>query len=360
MMKTIYTYLLLVSSIVWLASCFPQKIGVYSNVYTDQDLIVPLGGKTRHELTVLYTGCGGLVINAGGHSVLVDPFYSNRCLKMAYSKLRTDRRQADLVCRRIDQACGGTEAIRSVLIAHSHYDHLLDLPYLLNTRLKSHPPHIIGSASTRNALASLGLPPYRFTAPEFPGSGIAETIPLDTGMRVTVIASEHSPHFRLLGTSVSAMDGCIGPKGVKGFDTSNYKAWCWKWEGGPSYSFLLEIDSRDRPEPLRVFIQSTPCNPPAGIPQLADPSDSVDIAFIGVASTNFVCDYPKQLLQAIRPKYVVLIHWEDFFRKYGKEPKFVRATKPDLFFCRYREVMGADYQRVTSMPKQLVRYKFLY
>jgi hypothetical protein len=178
-------------------------------------------------------------------------------------------------------------------------------------------------------------------------------------MRVTVFRAAHSPHVELFGRSISTMTGSIGPEGVKGFDTCSYKARFWKWAGGPTYSFLLEIDQPDRPKPLRIFIQSTGCDS-LGIPDLGRAEDFMDIAFIGVASTNHLNDYPKQLLRAIRPRYVVLIHWEDFFRKYSKEPMFVRATDPGPFFARYREVMGADYPRLTSMPRQLVRYRFLY
>ena len=67
-----------------------------------------------------------------------------------------------------------------------------------------------------------------------------------------------------------------------------------------------------------------------------------------------------QLLDTLRPRYVVLIHWEDFFRAYQKDPKPVRGTRFKIFFKRYQSVMGPDYALRTSMPRQGTLYRFLY
>jgi hypothetical protein len=56
------------------------------------------------------------------------------------------------------------------------------------------------------------------------------------------------------------------------------------------------------------------------------------MAFLGVVSYQFSSDYPCSLLQALKPKEVVWIHWEDFFRKYTKEPKTIRGTDVVKFF----------------------------
>jgi len=59
---------------------------------------------------------------------------------------------------------------------------------------------------------------------------------------------------------------------------------------------------------------------------------SVDLAFLTLASFHFSPDYPCTLLRAINPTEIVWIHWEDFFRKYSKDPKTLRGTDIVKFF----------------------------
>jgi len=123
---------------------------------------------------------------------------------------------------------------------------------------------------------------------------------------------------------------------------------------------LIELNREGRQRPFRIFIQSSSCAPTAGIPDFLAKDEPVDLAFIGVASANNVRDYPMGLLRAIRPRYVVFIHWEDFFRSYDKKPGIVRATNFKKFLSRYEEVMGKDYPSFTTMPRQGTMYRFLY
>lgn len=359
-MRSIHVRVFLILSLFLLQACFPHKIRAGRELYTEKATTVSLSAQPRHQLNVLYTGCGGLVINSDSFSVLVDPFYSNKGLPMFWKRLATDKRQADKVGRIIDSECGGTRQISTVLVAHAHYDHVLDLPYMLATCLKDSRPRIFGNASTRDALANIELPPYRFTVPEVSPVKPFATFPLNEEMTLTVIHSGHAPHARISGQDFRMMGGDTGPKGVRGFNTRAYKAWFWKWREGRNYAFMLNLHKKGMRRPLRVFIQSSSCDPPDGIPGFLQPGDSVDIAFLGVASANYLKDYPTTLLRTIRPRYVVLIHWEDFFRAYHKRPKVVRATKMHVFLDRYKKAMGPRYASVTSMPRQLVNYKFLY
>jgi hypothetical protein len=80
---------------------------------------------------------------------------------------------------------------------------------------------------------------------------------------------------------------------------------------------------------FRFFIQTSGSHFPLGKP----PEDllkdrAVDVAFLCAASANFVKPYPVDILNTLKPKRTVFIHWEDFFR----EPldfdgaRFVRLT----------------------------------
>ena len=343
-----------------LLGCFPRSIRAYCSLYRECDTSIALSPHPQKELKVLYTGCGGLLIHSGVQSVLIDPFYSYKGLSMVWKKLATDKVQADKIFGRIDAQCGGTSAIGTVLIAHSHYDHLMDLPYVLNTHLKDGQVQIIGSASTRNALAAMQLSPYTFRQPRFPKERCYDEIRLSPQMTVKVIPSGHAAHVKFLGIPIQGMRGSIGAGGIKGFDAPGYKAPFYKWKEGEDYSFLLELEGEGGERPFRIFIQSSSCTPPAGIPDFLGQDEPVDLAFIGVASASNVPDYPVTLLRAIRPRYVVFIHWEDFFRSYDLQPEIVRATNFKKFLRRYEQAMGPAYTSFTTMPRQGTLYRFLY
>jgi hypothetical protein len=231
---------------------------------------------------------------------------------------------------------------------------------VLNTYLNDQKVQIIGSASTHNALAAMHLAPYTFRQPRFPNDQCYEELRLNAHMTLKVIPSGHAPHLRFLGIPVQSMKGAIGTKGVKGFDAPDYKAWFQKWKEGEDYSFLLELEGPGNERPFRIFIQSSSCKPPAGVPDFLPSGEGVDLAFIGVASASNVPDYPFALLQKIRPRYVMFIHWEDFFRSYDLQPKIVRATNFKKFLNRYQQAMGPAYASFTTMPRQGTLYRFQY
>jgi hypothetical protein len=144
------------------------------------------------------------------------------------------------------------------------------------------------------------------------------------------ILSEHNPHFKNIkffsGSKTTAVDYFRNPY---------QKTRANDWLEGNTFSFLVDYIDANGDIEFRIFIQSSSCNPPAGIPpaQLLQ-NRNVDMAFLGVVSYQFSPDYPCSLLQALKPKEVVWIHWEDFFRKYTKKPKTVRGTDVVKFFDR--------------------------
>jgi hypothetical protein len=116
------------------------------------------------------------------------------------------------------------------------------------------------------------------------------------------------------------------------------------------------LDKDDKIE-LRIFVQSSSCNPMSGIPPNTLPEHPVDIAFLGVASYQESPDYPMVLLDSLNPKKVVWIHWEDFFRNYKRKPKTVRATKVPAFF-RKKEV--SDIANKSYLPWPRAVFKVAY
>jgi hypothetical protein len=291
------------------------------------------------KLSVVYTGCGGLYILKDNQGIFVDPFFSNqKLLRIASSvlsgkkKISSKRGMIDLGIKSIETATGKlSEHTNTIFTAHSHYDHLMDVPALFG--MLNPKPTVYVNRSGLNTVYcvvdtnKMVILENHMTTQEVTRPPI--TLQSQHGtINVYPILADHNPHFK----NISFFSG--SKTEPTNYDTARLrKTSANEWLEGNIFAFLIDYVGLDGTIEFRLFIQSSSCNPPAGIPPPALLKDkAVDLAFLGTASFHFSPDYPCTLLQAIHPKEIVWIHWEDLFRKYSKEPKTVRGTDLVKFF----------------------------
>jgi hypothetical protein len=329
--------------------------------YQAEDTVINLTNSTKTQLTVQYTGCGGLHISKDGYSILIDPFFSNQKLVRLSSsmfgggddgkrKLSSSREMIDVGLKSIGDA--GGHGVIAVLSAHGHYDHLMDIPAVL-TKLNTHPTVYLNRSGFNTCYniidtAKMMILENHMTTQEKERPPIELTLP-DGTVNIYPILAEHNPHIK----NVKFFAGSK-TKPVTEFTDPFGKTRANDWLEGNTFSFLVDYLDQTGKIEFRTFIQSSSCNPPAGIPPHAlRKQKDVDLAFLGVASFHFSPDYPCTLLDSLQPKEVVWIHWEDFFRKYTKDPKTVRGTDVVKFFdlpC------VKPYKPKTLIPWPGVRY----
>ncbi|HET6540649.1 MAG TPA: hypothetical protein VFG46_09205 [Chryseolinea sp.] len=294
---------------------------------------------TSAKLSVVYTGCGGLYILKDNQGIFVDPFFSNQKLMRIGSsvfrgkkKIASNREMIDIGIKSIETATGKlSEHTSTIFTAHSHYDHLMDVPALF-AMLKPKPTVYVNRSgfntvchvvdTNKMVILEDHMTTQEVTRPPITLQSQHGTI------NVYPILGDHNPHFKNIsffsGSKTEPANYFTDPFG---------KTSANDWLEGNTFSFLIDYVGRDGTIDFRIFIQSSTCNPPAGIPSPALLKDkAVDVAFLGLASFHFSPDYPCTLLQAIDPKEIVWIHWEDLFRKYSKEPKTLRGTDLVKFF----------------------------
>lgn len=292
------------------------------------------------QIEIIYLGCGGLYLVREGAGILIDPFFSNQkmgrigrslFLNHGFKKnLRPDPKMIRAGLNAMDKI-NAKDSVRliSILNSHSHYDHLMDIPYLYQHFGKGIPLllnesgyNIIHAAiDTTDAVilehhattSETQRPPI-----EFPGRSGA--------VRIYPILSDHNPHFR----NIKFFSGSQSSP-VKEYSNARQKTNANLWLEGNTFSFLIDYLDRDGKIDFRIFVQSSSCNPPAGIPPHLG-GRNVDLAFLGIVSYHFSPNYPCALLDVISPGQVVWVHWEDFFRKYTKPPKTIRGTDIPGFF----------------------------
>jgi hypothetical protein len=296
----------------------------------------------QDKVRIQYTGCGGVAIKRDSTGILIDPFFSNpRLMQIGWSlfgrgylgkrKLSSSEEMIDYGLRSIENRMGNLEQFKAILSAHSHYDHLMDIP-AIHHKLDKLPTVYVNRSGYNTCYNVLDsgrtkiLEEY-VTTPDIKRSPI-EVRSGNKSIHIYPIQSDHNPHFKYVkffdGNKTRPLDDYTDPWG---------RTRANDWLEGNVFSFLIDFLDESGGIEFRIFIQSSSCNPPAGIPpkSLID-KRKVDVALLGVVSYQFSPDYPCTLLNTISPRQIVWIHWEDFFREYSKQPKTVRGTNIPGFF----------------------------
>ena len=287
----------------------------------------------------VYLGCGGVYLVREGAGLVIDPFFSNQKFGRIGSSVffnrktfRSEKRMVELGLKAMDKVTQNEKVnLRAILSAHSHYDHLMDIPAVYQHYNRN--PSVLLSKSGYNIVhhvidsTDIIINEAHMSTPSSAENPVR--IPLENGAAINVypILADHNPHFKNIkffsGAQTTPSQELRHP-----FQKTRANLWL----EGRTFSFLIDYVDPAGEFEYRVFIQSSSCNAPAGIPPEVLRGRKVDLAFIGVVSYGFSPGYPCTLLEAIDPDHIIWVHWEDFFRRYSRKPKTVRGTDLPGFF----------------------------
>jgi hypothetical protein len=356
-----YKILLLVLSAALLNSCAKNVKNLVKAGIVPMDSVVTLlpTGNSNHSLSIVYTGCGGMMIASGKEALLTDPFYTGQRPIRLFTGIKINPKNTGKVFGQLNTIVNTGTDIKAVLVAHSHYDHLLDLPYLIKHKLLPPDVQLIGSPSTSCTIKDFMLTETLINADSFAcrqnGQGGA-WIKISDHLRVMPIVAAHAPHFhkRLF------MKGNTCDKGFRFLKKAESRSSAFSWKVGPVYSFLIDVLTEDgQHTAFRIFLQSSACESPLGFPSVSD-GKSIDLALLGVALSGNVKGYPSALLDKLQAKQVIFIHWEDFFRDlYHKKPKSLRLTNIKSFIeglkTYYQVPCTEDLVKYILLPRPLTK-----
>jgi L-ascorbate metabolism protein UlaG (beta-lactamase superfamily) len=321
--------------------------------------IPPRDPAARTTLQIRYLGAGGVLLTRGEDSVLTAPFFSNpSILRVAFGPIEADPDQ-------IGRFLGPQDApvlagVQAVLVGHAHYDHLMDVPYIKKHFLPN--AKIYGSDTMRNTLLGDNtLRPEDLVSVEAdawsaPVEGRPEPPPAwwPAGERVRFMALK-SEHASIVW-------------GIKFFE-GHYReplpalpASAWDWREGQTLAYLIDFLAADgKTVEFRVHYQDAASNPPFGFPPLfkgAPDERPVDVAILCVPGFNQVTNYPDALIERIKPRSVILVHWENFFAPLPDDARHLQVvpnTDVGDFLARLKP--GARDTRVTlPAPGAWLRY----
>ena len=320
-----------------LAACWsPAGSGVSGSV----DLAPHQGASV--EFT--YLGVGGWIIRRGEDQVVAAPLFTNPgLLRTGLLPVRSDTVLVNRYMGRYD-----VRGASAILVGHGHYDHLMDVPQVA----RRHAPGavILANVTTKNLLASWsGIHDRVVVVNE--GAGDRDTVGrwIEVGsrgrVRVMALRSHHAPHF----------EGYTLYHGHTTRPVREEPRWASEWLDGDTFAFLVDFLARDRSVAFRVYVQDAVAAPPRGFaPEVLIAQRPVDVAILVPATFDQVEWHPEAFVQNLKPRWVLLGHWEDFFRSPDEPTRAIFLTDQGHFIDRLRNVHSGGWW----LPELWTRFRF--
>ena len=285
-------------------------------------------GHADQPVELHFLGVAGWLIRKGSTAVLTAPLFSNPGF------LRTGLQQIDPDPDRIERHLPDVEDVTAILVGHGHYDHLMDVPYIVDRRAPQ--AVVFGNRTVGHQLAPFGLrggAVYEVREEEtadleHPG----RWIPAGPGVRVLPLRSDHAPHFA----------GIVLYGGDRHTDMSEVPASANEWLEGETVAWLIDLLNADGTVALRIYFQDAVAAAPYGLvppPEVLGDSVRVDVALIVPATYAEVDWHPEALLESANPRHVLLCHWEDFFQPPSLPAEPVPFTRLPEFVERLRRAL---------------------
>jgi hypothetical protein len=331
----------------------PQIIGCASEPCTPGD-----------EVTITYLGVAGFLMESRGHVLLTGPSFTNPSLdSVTPTRYRFFRGRAPAIRPNktlIDRLLpAAADKASMILVGHGHYDHLLDVPHVANTRARD--AEIYGGPTVRHMLmgdSALRANASRVVA--ITGSDVGRVDHVgrwftsrDRAFRVMALEADHARTV-----NVFRHWGVLFAAGTLDRDLTELPRRAEDWKLGEPYSFLIDVLAADGATPVfRIYYQDAPNTAPLGFPPASLGGRRIDLAILCVATArNVDPPSPDSLLKVIRPKYVIAAHWESFFRPQTLPIYLNPASDVDAFNLSLMKSMPADGKWAMPLPRTTLRF----
>lgn len=324
-----------------------HKTGMDQYLLAEGEDNLYLKDSASRSFKILYMGAGNMIIESNDEAFFMDPFFSNT--GFFRGKLKTDTALYRSWKERVGETIN-TNSVKAGLVAHSHYDHLMDLPMIVSDKAFPNAQNIYG-----NECVPLMMTNFKESA-NFTGltskkiftNGVSdkhyEWQHIGSNISFLAIETNHAPH----ALGVLMMSGKLDSAYFKDNLTEGSSVTKRKrWTVGTNLAFLVDI--RNGADTLRLFIQTSGSKSPNGIPpaEVLD-KKSVDLAILCYANTPNVKNFPNYLLDSIKRdgKYppVLMVHWDNFFKVRNQDDPYrlVPFTSSAKVQRRWRKVGYPD------------------
>ncbi len=326
---------MVVALVLLVSGCTPRLgPGISGQVERDVTAAPPL------EMT--YLGTGGWIMRYDGETVLTAPLASHPSfLAVGLRPVQSDTLAVDRLLAPYD-----VSRARAILVGHGHYDHLLDVPRV--AMVQAPRARIVGTRTVRNLLGTWSGLMDRVDLME-PNAADQESVGrwMRYGDRVRVLPlrSDHAPHFN----GLELFDGSVDRPLREPPRTAR------EWLTGETFAFLVDfLDDRGEVA-YRIYYQDAVTAPPSGFaPEALMEQRPVDVAVFVPATFDQVDWHPEAFVANLRPRRILLGHWEDFFTPMGGESRSIMLADLGHFEHRLARVFDGEFFR----PEVGTRFRF--
>ena len=284
------------------------------------------------EAKIHFLGVGGFAFEVDKQKVISAPFYSNFApVGVFLPQTPDEKRIGELFPPELKDEESDNN-VQAIIAGHAHYDHILDVPHLMDHQLKD--AVFLGpkTAVTQVNIAR-GKPcdDYTRSAVLYPG------VPYKLGnsIRITTFEASHAPHF--LG--ITLMSEARNCSQVPRLSTP------WGWKMGEVYAYLIDFLDEGKPV-FRVFHQDTASDGDVlKIPRELLDAKQIDVATIVLTGFDKAdrkpksTPYPQSVIEATDAKLYLIGHWENFFST-DAPPRFMPLSNVDEYIEGLKEVIG--------------------
>ncbi|MBI5516959.1 MAG: hypothetical protein HY909_24465 [Deltaproteobacteria bacterium] len=315
-----------------------------------RDAHSPTDAATSTPLEVRFLGVQGFVLRRGGDVVLTAPLFTRASvLDVTFGRVAPD--EVAITAGLVPVPLGELSA---VVTGHAHYDHLLDVPSVLRRAPRATlyanrtARHLLAALAPDRPLCDAAAPAsplardrvlavdepsasavdYRLCPGQRPPGASLEgrwvTVP-GARVRLRPLCSEHPDQvffFHFGAGSVTADQCALPPR-------------AGDWLEGATTAWLVDfLNDAGRPA-FRVYYQDAPTNGPTGhVPADLLAEKRVDLALLCVGNYDAVRNQPGELLDALRPRFALSGHWEDFFTPASAPPRPLPFLNLDTYTRR--------------------------
>ena len=317
-----------------------------------------------NRLQIYWFGTASYFIQLGEIGILTDPFVTTGLDNLR--KVRSDQKEVKRTLGRLKQPPD------AIFIGHSHIDHLLDAhTAMLKLPTWSRVP-LYGSLSTQNILMGHGNAALddRVSVVEVNSPGKWVPIPISEqksgkgySIEYMALKTDHTPHFSFTSELIDEFSFSKTFLDGKITEPLTHFPDLWDYQSGEVYNYLFRF-RHDNTE-FSVMMLGSPMRlidypeslPPQNIP--------IDVVIGLTPSADNVDDYPKKQIAQLKPRVVILSHFNNFFNKNKDEILHIQGrplTDLKQYLLDIQEVFDAepDFERIvvpaiTELENNLVK-----
>jgi hypothetical protein len=301
------------------------------------------------QLEVNYLRAGGVLFRWHGEAVMTAPFFSNYPLHLLPGHRIIPNQRA------IEMGLGDPglklEKVQAILVGHSHYDHIGDLPEIAFRNATN--ARLYVNRSGANMLAAYPLLRSRVKV-------LDDLEPkwtwISPRIRMLAIESEHAPNAKLGGLPLHWAPGHV----KREWDRTWEHHYLHEQREGTTYAFVIDFMDPEGPERVafRVHYQDAASRPNRGYlpPSVFGPSRDerdVDLAVLCMPGRETLPTdidlYPTGILKNTRAHHALVIHYEDFFLPIQTLGEWSGVhLLPTLAGSRATDFLGAIFEAIAD------------